>query len=352
MKIVVVVPTYNEKENIKKLVPVLDGIFKKSDYNFSVLIVDGNSPDGTYSEVQSLIKKYKFLNIILEKKKNGLGAAYIYAFQHAMKEMKADVIVEMDADFQHDPHDLPRLVKPIIDGKADYTIGSRFTKGGSIPKEWALNRKFLSVGGNIFSKVVLGIFNVNDFTSGFKASRVKGFVDKLPLDTILSAGFAYKIDLLFKMHRLGAHIKEVPIAFGVRDRGDSKMESNNAMDSLKVVVMLRINENKSFFKFLAVGFTGLFVDAGLFNIFRLLPFLGASLGALLSGTLAMFTTFLLNNYWSFGDRKLKSSKDKVLGVIVYFASSYVPILLRSKLVDLSVSLFGDTFIITNAAFFV
>jgi dolichol-phosphate mannosyltransferase len=352
MKIVVVVPTYNEKANIQKLVPVLDGIFKKSDYNFSVLIVDGNSPDGTYSEVQSLIKKYKFLNIILEKKKNGLGAAYIYAFQHAMKEMKADVIVEMDADFQHDPHDLPRLVKPIIDGKADYTIGSRFTKGGSIPKEWAFNRKFLSVGGNIFSKVVLGIFNVNDFTSGFKASRVKGFVDKLPLDTILSAGFAYKIDLLFKMHRLGARIKEVPIAFGVRDRGDSKMESNNAMDSLKVVVMLRVNENKSFFKFLAVGFTGLFVDAGLFNIFRLLPFLGASLGALLSGTLAMFTTFMLNNYWSFGDRKLKSSKDKVLGVIVYFASSYVPILLRSKLVDLSVSLFGDTFIITNAAFFV
>jgi len=352
MKIVVVIPTYNEKENVTKLIPVLDDVFKKSDYSFSILIVDGNSPDGTHQAALELSKKYKFVNSILEKKKNGLGAAYIYGFNYAMHELHADIIVEMDADFQHDPHDLPRLVKSIIDDKADYVIGSRFTKGGSIPKEWALYRKFLSIGGNIFSKIVLGIFSVNDFTTGFKASRVKGFVDKLPLDKILSAGFAYKIDLLFKMHRLGARIKEIPIAFGIRDLGTSKMEVNNPTDSLKVVVMLRVNENKSFFKFIIVGFTGLFVDAGLFNILRLLPTLGSTTGAFISGTLAMLTTFLLNNHWSFGDRKLKNNNDKIKGIIIYFASSYVPILVRAKLIDLSVLWFGDTFIVTNLAFFI
>ena len=170
-----------------------------------------------------------------------------------MQNLQPDIICEMDADFQHDPKDLPRLTKEIYNGY-DYAIGSRFTKGGKIPKEWALRRKFLSVGGNLFSKFVLGIFSVNDFTSGFKASRVKGFADSIDLDHILSGGFAYKMDLLFKMHKKGAKIKEVPIEFGIRDRGDSKMEKNNALDSLRVVLTLRYNENKNFFKFLGLNY--------------------------------------------------------------------------------------------------
>lgn len=352
MKIVVIIPTYNEKENVTKMVPVLDEIFKQSKYDFNVLFVDGNSPDGTAKAAEELSKKYKFVNVILEKNKGGLGAAYTYAFTHAMETMKADIVVEMDADFQHDPKDLPRLVKPIIEDGYDYVIGSRFTKGGSIPKEWEFYRKFLSVVGNIVSKFVLGIFNVNDFTTGFKASRVKGFVDRLPLDKILSAGFAYKIDLLFKMHKLNAKILEVPIAFGMRDKGASKMENNNMMDTLKVEILLRVYEHKSFVKFVVVGFAGLFVDATLFNIFRVIPSISPAIGAFISGTLAMLTTFTLNNYWSFGDRKLEESKDKIKGIVLYFASSYVPILLRARLVHWFIELFGNTFIVTNGAFFI
>jgi dolichol-phosphate mannosyltransferase len=352
MKIVVIIPTYNEKENVTKMVPVLDEIFKQSKYDFHVLFVDGNSPDGTAKAAEELSKKYKFVNVILEKNKGGLGAAYTYAFTHAMENMKADIVVEMDADFQHDPKDLPRLVKPIIEDGYDYVIGSRFTKGGSIPKEWEFYRKFLSVVGNIVSKFVLGIFNVNDFTTGFKASRVKGFVDILPLDKILSAGFAYKIDLLFKMHKLNAKILEIPIAFGMRDKGASKMENNNMMDTLKVEILLRVYEHKSFVKFVVVGFAGLFVDATLFNIFRVIPSISPAIGAFISGTLAMLTTFTLNNYWSFGDRKLEDSKDKLKGIVLYFASSYVPILLRARLVHWFIELFGNTFIVTNGAFFI
>jgi len=352
MKVVIVIPTYNELGNIKKIIPALSQEFvRMPKHKFNLLVVDGNSPDGTADEVKKLSKKFPFVNLLVEKKKAGLGAAYVYAFRKAMKTFKPDVIVEMDSDFQHNPKDVKYLVEAIQDGY-DYAIGSRFTKGGSIPKEWAIHRKFLSIGGNLFSKIVLGIFNVNDFTSGFKASRVKGFVDKLDLDNILSSGFAYKVDLLFKMHRLGAKIKEVPIAFGVRDRGDSKMESNNSIDTLKVVLMLQVNENKRFFKFVVVGFIGLFIDTGLFNLLRLFSIITSSFSAFISGSLAMLTTFLLNNNWSFGDRKLSHKKDKVFGIVVYFVSSYIPILVRTKLVQMSVSFFGDRFLTTNVAFFI
>jgi dolichol-phosphate mannosyltransferase len=238
-----------------------------------------------------------------------------------------------------------------VENGNDYVIGSRFTRGGSIPKEWQFRRKLLSFGGNLFSKIVLGIFNVNDFTSGYKASRVSGFVDKLDLENILSDGFAYKIDLLFKMHRLGAKIKEVPIKFGLRDRGDSKMEKNNFIDSIRVVLTLRFNENKNLFKFLAVGLIGLAVDTGLFNLLRI-ALVPSGLCALISGAIAMITTFMLNNHWSFKERKLEGLKTKIVSLVVYVVSSSVPILVRSKLVDFATLSYGDTFLVSNIAFFI
>lgn len=409
MKIVVVIPTYNEKENIQKLIPVLDGLFKNSDLNFNVLIVDGNSPDGTFIESNNLAKNYKFLHAIKENNKSGLGSAYVMGITYAIKTLKADIVVEMDADFQHDPQKLIQIVTPIVENKADYVIGSRFTKGGSIPKDWAWNRKLLSVGGNLISKVILGIFNLTDFTSGYKASRVKNFLDQIDLQKIMSTGFAYKIDLLYQMYKLKAKIIEVPIVFGSRDKGDSKMEKNNTLDSLRVVIMLRIKNNKNFFKFVIVGFVGLFVDAGLFNFLRLSNLTSSYNGAIFSGLVAMLTTFILNNFWSFEERVLKISIGKFFGVIIYiflgislsllghatntrvvlittpitvlimivldrlfkyktlsfnryfngiinvliyFMFSFFPVAVRSKLVYLSVYNLGDTFIITNLAFFI
>jgi len=351
MKIVLVVPTYNESENIGRMIDVLEEVFKTDPHNeYRILVVEGNSPDGTADIVKNKMMQFTNVHLLMEQKKAGLGAAYIFGFKHAMENMDPDVLVEMDADFQHDPHDVVRLVAKIAEGN-DYVIGSRFTSGGSIPKEWALYRKFLSIGGNLFSKVVLGIWNVNDFTSGFKASRVKGFAEKLNFDAVLTAGFAYKIDLLFKMQRLGAKIAEVPITFGLRDRGISKMERDNTIDSLKVVLMLRMYENKAFYKFVMVGFTGLFVDTTLFNIFRLL-LMPSHTAAIVSGFIAMMTTFTLNNFWSFNERKIETTSKKVTGFIIYVVSSYIPIQVRSMLVDYATGRFGDTFIVSNIAFFI
>ena len=258
--------------------------------------------------------------------------------------------MEMDADFQHNPNDIPRLIEKIEQGY-DYVIGSRFTKGGSIPKEWGFGRKFWSVGGNIFSKLVLGVYSVSDFTSGFKASRVRNYLDRLDLDSVRSKGFAYKIDLLYKMYKLNAKIAEVPIDFGLRDRGDSKMQGNNALDSLKVVLSIRVNENKNFVKFLCVGVTGFITDTALFNIFRITLF-DSSLSAMISGLIAMLVTFTLNNVWSFGERKI-SGLVKILGTFaVYGILSAIPILFRSQLVDLFVKALGDSVTSANTGFLI
>jgi dolichol-phosphate mannosyltransferase len=349
MKVVIVVPTYNEADNLKRLIPVLAEEFKKIQHNCHVLVVDGNSPDGTADMIRDFERMYPFVHLLLEKQKAGIGAAYVYGFKHAISEMDAEVLMEMDADFQHDPKDIKRFLDEIDDGY-DYVIGSRFVEGGSIPQEWALYRKLFSWGGSFVSKLVLGIFNVKDFTTGYKASRVKGFVDRLDLDHIISKSFAYKIELLYRMHKLGAKIKEIPIEFGLRDRGESKIESNTLFDCLRVVLTIRYNENKNFFKFLVVGSIGFAVDSILANVLRI-SFLSSSTASLSSGFIAMVTTYLLNNYWSFSDRKqITDTAKRLANFAVYVVFSYIPIIFRSWLISWTVSTFGDNFLIFNIAF--
>lgn len=351
MKIVIIIPTYNEAENIGKLIEAVSGVIKNISHETRVLVVDGTSPDGTADVVRKKMKSYKFVDLVV-KEKGGLGADYIYGFKYAMSRLNADVIIEMDADFQHDPNDLPKLIAEIDNGY-DYVIGSRFVKGGSIPKNWAFKRKLYSKLGNITSKVILGVFNVNDFTTGYKVSRVKGFVDKIDFDTILSKGFAYKINLLYKMYKLGAKIKEVPIDFSLRDGGTSKMEGNNAIDSLRVVLTLRLKDKNTqkFLKFCSVGFIGLFTDTGIFNLLRIGLF-SSKVSSLISGFAGMLSTFLLNNFWAFKDNKLEGMKKKITSLVVYLVSSYIPILFRSELIKFSIGKFGDTFLVSNTAFFI
>ncbi|MFZ2664279.1 MAG: glycosyltransferase [Patescibacteria group bacterium] len=353
MKIVVVIPTYNEAKNIGRLIDALSVEFKNiPNHEMHILVVEGNSPDGTAQVVREKSPVFPFVHLLMEEKKAGLGAAYAYGFKYAMNELKADVVVEMDADFQHNPKELPSLIKEIDNGY-DYVIGSRFVKGGSIPKEWELKRKLFSKLGNLTSKIILGIKGVNDFTTGYKVSRVKGFVDTIDLDNILSKGFAYKMDLLYKMHKAGAKIKEVPIQFQTRDEGDSKMEKNNMSDSLKVVIKLRLRDKdtQKFLKFCAVGLVGLVTDAGLANIFRV-TILSSKNAPLASGLIAMMVTFLLNNFWSFSENKIKGVSKKIKYFIVYCISSYIPIIFRSLLVGFFVSSFGNTFVVFNIAFFI
>lgn len=245
MKIIIIVPTYNEKETVGRLIEALEKEFLEiTNHNLGILIVDGNSPDGTAETVREKIKFYKNIDLIVEKAKGGLGAAYINGMRYAVSRMAADAIVEFDGDFQHDPKDIKRLVAE-FDSGYDYVVGSRYVPGGKIPEEWAFYRKLLSRFGSLFARLLLCL-PVKDATSGMKLSRVRGFMEKLPLDEgkILSRRHAYKIHLLYEMVKLGAKIKEIPIKFLERARGSSKSALEDLLESLKVVLILWIKKRR------------------------------------------------------------------------------------------------------------
>lgn len=238
-KIVIIIPTFNEKESISPLIDSLEIEFKSiPKHEMEILIVDGNSPDGTVDAIREEMHKYSNLKLVVEEKKQGLGMAYITGMKYAVDKLNADAFIEFDGDFQHDPKDIKRLVAEYDNGY-DYVIGSRYIAGGSIPREWAWYRKLLSRFGSLFTQFML-MLPVKDNTSGFKLTRVEGFASHLPLDKdkILSRRHAYKIHLLYEMFRLGAKIKEVPIKFLERQGGDSKSSSEDIFESLRVVFRL------------------------------------------------------------------------------------------------------------------
>ncbi len=312
MKVVIVIPTYNEKENIGLCIEGLEKEFPQISHETRILVVDGNSPDGTADAVRQLSQKYPNIHLLLEKEKAGLGAAYVFGMQYAMKEMGAEVVIEMDADLQHRPADVKKLITEIDKG-ADVVVGTRYIRGGSIPKNWGPHRKFISVFGNIFARLMMGMRDCHDVSSGFRATRVKGFLEKVDLDNLLSKRFGYKLDLYYRLHQLGAKVAEVPIQFHQREAGDSKQEfanisKNDFIDTFTVVTKIRLSKSKRLVKFATVGVIGFLIQTLIFELllrsklaFASLPFNATALAA----ETAVISNFILSNFWTFSDQKLK-----------------------------------------------
>lgn len=226
MKAVVVIPTFNEKENIQRLLKLLKEVFKKvKGWDFRILVVDDNSPDGTARAVRQCAKKYKNIHLLLRKKKVGLGAAYLAGMKEAFEELGSDVVVVMDADLSHSPKYIPDFLAKIEKG-ADFVVGSRYIKGGSIAKRWALHRKFLSVFGNKVAPFILGRVELSDWTSGYRAIR-KGVYRKVyPMireDKAEFRGYTFNISFAYHAVVSGFRVSEVAINFVDRKRGESKL---------------------------------------------------------------------------------------------------------------------------------
>lgn len=246
MKITVIIPTFNEKKSIGGLLDVLTGkVFKKiPSHKMEVLVVDGNSPDGTAGVVKTKSAAYQNIHLLVEKEKRGIGAAYIAGMNYAIKNLGADAVIEFDGDWQHDPEDIKRLIDE-LDRGYDHVIGSRYVPGGAIPAEWAFWRRFLSRFGGLTAKIILST-PVADSTSGLKLTRVAKFAENLPLDEnkVLSKYYAYKIHFLHDLIKMGAKTKEIPIQFLERQNGSSKSTLRDIFDSLYVVLALRFRKNK------------------------------------------------------------------------------------------------------------
>jgi len=312
MKVVIVIPTYNESQSIEDTVSGIEKYTSKiTKHKFYVLVVDGNSPDGTATVVKSLGKKYDNVELLLEKKKGGLGRAYVAGFKYAMTKMSAEVVFEMDADGQHDPSYLPKFMEKIDEGY-DYVIGARYIKGGSIPKEWGIHRKFLSVFGNLFTRLVLGLPILTDYTTGFRATRVKNLLEKVDLDHLISYQFPYKTEILLQLVQLKAKVIEIPLIFKTREKQQSKATIATFFDSLRVVILLRYRMSKRFVKVCIVGAIGATIQFGLFfilkNSFGNFKGIGVisekAIFNAVATEIAILVNFMINNFWGFKDRRI------------------------------------------------
>lgn len=222
-RIVIVIPTYNERENLLWIV----GRLRKAVPQADVLVVDDSSPDGTGTLADELAEADSQVTVLHRTEKTGLGAAYLAGFAIAL-DRGYDVIGEMDADGSHQPEQLPRLLAALAD--ADLVLGSRWVPGGSVVN-WPLTRKAMSVGGNLYARVLLDI-PVKDVTGGFRLFR-RSTLEKIDLTDVRSVGYCFQTDLALRTVRAGLRVTEVPIEFVERVRGESKMNGSVATESLR-----------------------------------------------------------------------------------------------------------------------
>lgn len=230
---IVILPTYNEKENITKIVQAIFELKQPLD----ILIVDDNSPDGTGKIADKLTYQYKNHLFVLHRQgKEGLGRAYIAGFKWAL-ERNYDNIIQMDADFSHDPKYLKDMLREIKNN--DLVIGSRYVKGGGT-KGWPIYRKIISRGGSLYSKIILGI-SLNDLTGGFKCWRAN-LLKKIGLNAITSNGYSFQIEMNYRAYRKRAKIKETPIIFVDRTNGKSKMSKKIFREAIFKVWQIRFQK--------------------------------------------------------------------------------------------------------------
>ncbi len=305
-KVVIVIPTYNELGNVGVTTSALAQVFKTiQDYDMHILFVDDNSPDGTGREIEKLVKKYPFVHLFKNKHKGGLGHAYKKGFTYAIDKLKADILFEFDADLSHDPKKIPAMLSALHAG-ADLVLGSRYIRGGAIPKAWGLHRKFLSIVGNLFIQMVMGNFKVHDWTTGYRAIKKETVLAVVPaLQSKAFTGYSWQTGFLVKALQLGYQVVEVPFVFVDRTSGKSKLGPEYMVTNFMYIINVRMKEliNNRIFKFAMVGGTGALVQFIALHLLRqVFPFQLAFFLAIETATLSNFTW---SNLWTFADRRLK-----------------------------------------------
>lgn len=354
MNVTIILPTFNEKENVETLITRLeeeifpeitssssrDASEKMKTHKMSILVADDESPDGTAEIVRKLMKKYKNLQIS-EGKKKGLGAAYIRGMEYAISKMDADVLFEMDADGQHDPTKVSEFLKK-IDAGNDMVIGTRYSNGGSIPKNWPPQRKLFSITANLFVRTVFMKFSIHDWTGGYRALKKEVFLkEKKELENF--NGYIFQISFLHKVVRDGFKVAEVPFIMTDRTLGKSKIAPlGYIFDVLYFVLTTRIREilTGSFGKFLLVGGLGFIINAVTLRIlvgnFQWNP----SAANLVGAAFAIFSNYNFNNLWTFREKQVKSIGEYFLKMLQFYATSAFGVIF----IQTGTIFLGDTFI--------
>jgi dolichol-phosphate mannosyltransferase len=293
VKVAIVVPTYNERDNIGSLLEALLGQGARSEHDLHIVVCDDASPDGTADAVAAV--RLRHANVHLSAgQKLGLGAAYARGMRMAMADLGADAVLQMDADFSHDPADVPRLLAALADG-ADLVIGSRYVPGGRIPANWSRLRRANSRWGNRLARYLVGLHPIRDCTSGFRLIRTS-LLKRIALDRIRVQGYAFLVAFLCEAKLCGARITEIPITFADRMHGASKLGFGDILEFVLNAVWLRFRSLPAFGRFVAIGATGIAVNLA---AFVLLVGAGANkyLASALSVALSMASNAVLHAYW-------------------------------------------------------
>jgi dolichol-phosphate mannosyltransferase len=232
MQATVLVPTYNESANLESMLHALARVLREGD---RVLVIDDNSPDGTGELADRLAEELPFVDVLHRERKEGLGPAYIAGFRHALAA-GAELILEMDCDFSHDPEDVPRLIAAAEEG-ADVVLGSRYVKGGHVGN-WGVLRRGISRGASLYTGVFLWM-GVKDPTGGFKCFR-RGVLETIDLGAITAKGYAFQIEATYRAKRAGFKVVEIPITFVDREVGQSKMSRSVVLEAIWRVPLLRL----------------------------------------------------------------------------------------------------------------
>jgi dolichol-phosphate mannosyltransferase len=230
--ICICLPTYNERENLEPMVAALGAVLGDDGV---VLVIDDNSPDGTGEIADRLAEAHDWVHVLHRPRKEGLGPAYLAGFHRAL-DLGADLVMEMDCDFSHNPADVPRLKAAA--GDADLVIGSRYVPGGGT-RNWGLVRRLISRGGSLYAQLLLGV-PVRDLTGGFKCYR-RAVLETIDLDAIDSKGYAFQIETTYRAIRAGFRVAEIPIVFVDRQVGGSKMSKAIVLEAVWKVPRLRIS---------------------------------------------------------------------------------------------------------------
>ena len=231
MRATICLPTYNERENLEPMIRALGEVRRPGD---RVLVIDDRSPDGTGRLAEELAAELAFVDVMHRERKEGLGPAYLAGFRQALAA-GAELILEMDCDFSHDPHDVPRLVDAARD--ADLVLGSRYVDGGEI-RDWGAVRRFVSFSGSLYARVLLGT-PLHDLTGGFKCFRSR-VLETIDLEAVHAKGYAFQIEMTYRTLRAGFRVVEVPITFADRTRGGSKMSRSIVLEAIWRVPLLRL----------------------------------------------------------------------------------------------------------------
>lgn len=344
MRVVNIISTYNEKENIAAMIEALAKIAQENPrYDFFTLVVDSHSPDGTGLIVKDLMKKDKNLGLL--ETPRGLGVSLIKAYEYAIQKLKADIVIPNDVDFQWNPKYIPQMLEKIEEGY-DVVVPSRHVKGGKDNFNWF--RKLTHfIANNLINYWWGGIHEVRDLAGNFKAIRVKNILEKVNLHKLNVRGFVIQATMIYELSKTGAKFIEIPAVYEDRRAGRAKVGFNlqfikDIFETIIQATKIRLERSQRFFKFAVVGFVGYLINATFLALFSSLRF-AEWLSWGLSTELAIVSNFTWNNLWTFSAQQFTKRGEIIRKFLEFNLTSAGALLIQTVVGTLGVMVFGPQY---------